>query len=130
MANYWIARSIVDTENMNQLFVAHGIWYGNAPFVEGKLKEEIKEQDFIALVRTPNMIHAIGKIYYIATAHELTGGGKNPNDLHIFFVKPMDGDGKQVGWTKVEKKAPYTVRPTVQRVNDKVVIKAIWGHEE
>lgn len=123
---YWIARSIVDEQDMNQLFADHGIWYANSGEVVNQL-HKITEGDFIALVRTPNTIHALGQVYAIKTAHKIgnmAAGGRGSNDLHVFFMKPMDGKG--YGWTKVEQKAPYTVLPSVQKVSQ-AYIKGIWG---
>ena len=129
---HWLARSNVDRQNMNQLFADYGIWYANSETVRGSLKN-IARGDFIALVKHPNMIHALGKVADIKTAHEigdLPAGGKN--DLRIFFIENTDGGAAKKGWGKLEppKKAPYTLRRSLQQVTDEAHIKAIWGNEE
>lgn len=128
MPKYWIVRSKVDGQDMNQLFVDYGIWYANSGAV-GKSLWEISENDFIALVRTPDTVHALGKVAKIKTAHEIGNlPHQGENDLRIFFIESAEKgqEGKKV-WERVIKKAPYTLLRSLQQVKKEDHIKAIWG---
>jgi len=125
---YWLARSEVDGQDMNQLFADYGIWYANSGAVANSLRR-VSVKDFIALVRTPDTVHALGRVERIKTAHAigyLPHQGKN--DLRIFFIESTDQTQENSkGWKVVAKKAPYTLRRALQQVKKESHIKAIWG---